>query len=351
MIFIMGLSFARSFDLHIENQAGGFIWTEESWGKQTIGRVIKPAEIGVSDGYRATKWGVPGSAVGVSSNALHILVKKSENSEKTSILTLAPKESETNENIYLRDMTGAIQTDISGGLGIFGELSPKVGNKVFVSRKNNTPQLISQDYTPQLGDEWIIKGSRRTREYKQIWFENRYDGRVVGMNSRGQKRILARVLRPVMGTGRFEGSQYMPGSRVRANHPGVICISTTPKDENDRKNALETRGGFQIIPSVHAMDEEMIKDTLTRTQWMVVGPLNIKDKSLEGQYPLFSGLFTPGMKVQMRIDDGEWEDLPEITGKVEDAFTPSGLIRYYQYQGTPRQVIHGMTHLRIICED
>ena len=138
---------------------------------------------------------------------------------------------------------------------------------------------------------------------------------------------MAQVLRPVMGVGRFTGTQWNRTGRVRANHTGVIDISTSP---------MGVIGGFQIIPDNHAMSEEMLNARLL-TQWMVIGPLNALSPSLEGVAPFFAGLFVPADKpaepedkdygrtllsraiAQVRMNGKEeWETMPEVIERVDD---------------------------------
>ena len=76
--------------------------------------------------------------------------------------------------------------------------------------------------------------------------------------------------------GRFEGTEFTGVGRIRANHPGVICISTSKEGK---------LGGFQIIPARHAQVLSEVYGPLD--QWMVVGP------DLEGSEPLFRGHLRP----------------------------------------------------------
>jgi hypothetical protein len=87
----------------------------------------------------------------------------------------------------------------------------------------------------------------------------------------------------VQGVGRFVGSYFSEVGRLRANHNGVIDISTSPRG---------AVGSFQIVPANHAMSPEThyIREL---TQWMVVGPVSALDPSWEGTGPLFSSFLRP----------------------------------------------------------
>jgi hypothetical protein len=164
---------------------------------------------------------------------------------------------------------------------------------------------------PAIGDTVVIVVCGASKPPYRITFENKFDGRIVGY-FKGRTQVLGRVLRPVTGTGRFGGSKYLGTGLLRANHPGVICISTGPKGE---------LGGFQIIPAVHASDLEL-SYVRSISAWMVVGPVSFEDAPLEGTFPLFSGLLRPEQwKIRVRwIGTEVFEDLEPITGKKLSAF-------------------------------
>ena len=84
---------------------------------------------------------------------------------------------------------------------------------------------------------------RPSQTFKRIVFENVFDGKVTGYYGGQSGKVLGRVLKPVTGSGRFGGSTYIGPGLLRANHPGVICVSTGP---------VGKPGGFQIVPAVHA---------------------------------------------------------------------------------------------------
>jgi len=45
------------------------------------------------------------------------------------------------------------------------------------------------------------------------------------LHAGGGREFLGLVLKPVFGVGRLEGTKW--AGRIRANHPGVICVSTS----------------------------------------------------------------------------------------------------------------------------
>ena len=106
-----------------------------------------------------------------------------------------------------------------------------------------------------------------------------------------------------------------------------------------------------VQPSNHAKTQGKTPPTV-----MVVGSTNPAATPLEGRPPLFreclSLAFDPqypakSFLAECRIDDGEWEPLPSITGKIDDAFEPTYLNEYFKRKGVNRKVKTGVTAIRI----
>jgi hypothetical protein len=176
-------------------------------------------------------------------------------------------------------------TDMPGGTGIFGGVfTPFVGNPIFLDNKRDNDLVpLPANYVPSVGDSWSIEILRPARYPENIIFENRFGG-LITIQFRGEApRVIGQVLRPVEGIGRFVGSYFSDVGRLRANHNGVIDISTSPRG---------VVGSFQIVPANHAMSPEThyIREL---TQWMVVGPVSALDNSWEGVAPLFSDYLRP----------------------------------------------------------
>jgi len=161
-----------------------------------------------------------------------------------------------------------------------------------------------------LGDVLSIENRGPESDVERVEFENCFGGRIVAFGKTGIPRTVGQVLRPVTGVGRFAGSKYAGVGEIRANHPGVICISTSPWDEI---------GGLQIVPARHASEPDL-NYVRTKSVWMVVGPASVILPDLEGQTPLFRGHFRPRQgKVEVRLDAGPWQLIPEAVGLQETA--------------------------------
>jgi hypothetical protein len=111
---------------------------------------------------------------------------------------------------------------------------------------------------------------------------------------------------------------------VRANHPGVICISTCEKREI---------GGFQIIPLTHTYSVEMQR-MRGMYQYLVLRGVNFEN--LTGRAPFFRGFMRPGDidagsragLVTGRID-GEWHEIQNIPGLTDDSLANIEAFRIY----------------------
>jgi hypothetical protein len=127
-------------------------------------------------------------------------------------------------------------------------------------------------------------------------FENTFGGKITLKYRYRRTELVGQVLKPVYGVGRFTGTKYCDVGRVRANHNGVIDISTSP---------LDKIGGFQIIPAHHAESPEM-SGAKTKTQWMIIGPVDPTKPGEEGLEPFFSGYITPRY-AQDDLQQPDWQ--------------------------------------------
>lgn len=150
----------------------------------------------------------------------------------------------------------------------------------------------------------------------------------------------------MVGCGRFTGTQYADLGRIRANHPGVIDISTAP---------MGVIGGFQIIPRDHSMSPEMTNARLL-TQWMVVGPLYALDESWEGSEPLFNDYlypcFTPAMKADGTVNEeiqgaAAFLDRFTVRGRYSDDPDPKKYVLLHPAEGKTDDAFKTLTHIRI----
>lgn len=318
------------YSIEIPFQVGGSVKAVlPDHSEQPLGAVLMLPEKSKWPAYTASKWGTPGTVAASAVNAIHLLVGIDRGRGRT--LSLLPADT-------IAPAAGpgsSIVIEGKGGHGLFGGWAPPVGAPVTLVSPNGEENPFTGLELPREGDLLRIDVTRMSAPY-MIEIENRPGGRVFSWSrAPGQTGIIARVLRPVRGVGRFEGTLYQSVGRLRANHPGVVDISTSPE------GAI---GGFQIIPFAHSKSTEM-SGAWTMTQWLVIDSPDGK-KSLAGQPPLFGGALVPGPSeterlwdiwstygrrplVLCRIDGGPWSRLPEATGRQDTALEHITHFRIY----------------------
>ncbi len=277
--------------------------------------------------YTASKWGSPSSVCASAVNAIHILLNVEEGRGR--IISLVPS-----VTVAPAAAKGAFfALDMPAGTGIFGGFAPLTGSRVTVLHDGEEREL---DDVPSEGDTLIIR--TELPENPRVFMadiENRPGGRVIVHGIDGA-RVIARVMRPVKGVGRFGGSVYQNRGRIRASHSGVIDVATSPRD---------TVGGIQIMPLKHALTSPEMLNAWKLTQWLIIAPVpGLPD--LEGTAPLFKSAFVPGSQLSDNLPDiwsqygrrplvlcrrngGNWERLPEVSGRVDDALNDVTHIRLY----------------------
>jgi hypothetical protein len=310
---------AESLRLRITNSVGGAVEASTDRGRtwQRLGSVIVPADRVNPASFTAAMWAQDSAIAATAVNAIHIKVANNPQNGRPITLSIVPGGALV--GAATRQRSSAIFTDIAGGGSIFGGgLGPYVNSPVFLE-----PSLVPlpPDYQPRNGDVLLIIRDEPLRLPFTVTFENRRGGSVSVDYGEGPV-VLGVTDRPVTGVGRFEGGVHSWWGRVRANHPGVIDISTAPHG---------MVGGFQIIPRKHAESPEMAY-AKTGHAWMIVGPLSGNANGWAGEPPLFSSTILPSYRpddmtgehadwvqrlwsrtmVQVRYNDGPWELMPRI---------------------------------------
>lgn len=276
--------------LRLHNIKGGVIEGSRDQGKtwETVGHIAVPVIKTNPKGYTAARYGPPATVVATAVNAIHLKAGQNTKENRGIIWSLAPtSNTDAGKNSLQSEVSpqSAAYTDIAGGSGIFGGVyTPFVGNPIFLDNdRDNSLKPLPDKYTPKLGDSWVIQIRRPAKYPREIIFENRFGGLITIRYPNEEPKVIGTVLRPVLGVGRFVGSYFSGVGRLRANHNGVIDISTSP---------VGVVGSFQIVPANHAMSPETnyIREL---TQWMVIGPVSALDRSWEGTAPLFSQFLRP----------------------------------------------------------
>ncbi len=268
--------------LRIVNDYGGEIAASADHGEtwKVLGRVVRYTTRVNTKGYTASKWVPAGHVAATAVNAIHVNVGINTKDDRGIIFSILPRQLLAPPQEYRSFLSpdSSIYTDISAGEGIFGGgYAPFVGSPVYVRASGNELVPAPAGYVPRQGDEIVVVVLEPGPLPISVEFENREGGAIRLRYSDGSEKQLGYVVRPVRGVGRFEGALYTGIGRIRANHAGVIDISTSPVGE---------LGAFQIIPFGHSISPEM-NLAWERTQWMVVGPVEEASPLWEGLMPLF----------------------------------------------------------------
>lgn len=295
--------FIRLYTISVSNKVNGPVYVTTDEGKSWLyqGKVLFPCSRVNDNGYTASKWAPDGAVAATAVNAIHIKTALSTK-DRGVVFSIVPKEMQNPPSYYNSFLSpdSSIYTDIPAGTSIFGGgFSPFVGDPVSSRTVSGESGPIGEKYVPSVGDTIMIDVLRPKKYPREIIFENRFGGLIKIDYNGADETVIGQVLKPVEGAGRFQGTQFADVGRIRANHPGVIDVSTSP---------VGSIGGFQIIPSQHGMSPEMGK-AREMTQWMVIGPVSALGQKLEGQPPFFLSYLQPRYKpMDLNASDKEWLD-------------------------------------------
>ncbi|MFC1571106.1 hypothetical protein ACFL31_00975 [Candidatus Margulisiibacteriota bacterium] len=345
------IDFAEAYRIRLENVVGGTIEVSADGGAtwQAVGQVLYPTEKVSERGYAAAKWVGEGRVAASAVNAIHI--KTGPKDWDRTIFSILPKEFLQPPKVYKSFLSpnSSIYTDIPAGTSIFGGgFSPYVGNMVMLSAPAQPVTPLPRDYVPKIDDVLYVIVDRPVKYPREIVFENRFGGQITVKYFSGEpKKVIGEVKRPVVGIGRFPGSRYAAPGRIRANHAGVIDISTSP---------IGSVGGFQIVPAAHGEDMGYVREA---TQWMVIGAASVEDPSLEGLAPFYKYFIQPNYRLS-DLEDEDWYNrllqrfLVEVKYVGDDAWYPMPVHEindFYLRRNIPRwanSALRGISHFRVL---
>lgn len=317
------------FEIRIPVSVGAMATViDKNGGEHSLGKILAVPSAARYPSYSASAWGEPGAVCASAVNAVHLLVSVEDKKGRT--LSIVPE-----ETIAPAAKPGAsFVLSSSAGRGIFGAWAPPSGTEVLLLSPEGSFIKLAKNALPQKGDVLIMRVYARDTPYF-VEIENRPGGRVTAWSNSGCA-VIARVIRHVSGTGRFEGTLFQSGSRLRANHPGVLDFSTGEKGKI---------GGFQIIPWDHALYSKEMQGAWDMTQWMIIAPAG-GSPAMGGRFPLFAGALTPGPAegemlwdlwsaygrkslILARLNGKEWQFLPPVSGRNDDGLREVTHLRIY----------------------
>ncbi len=332
------------YRIRVVNEAGGAIELSSDRGAtwDGLGKVTHPASTSAI-ASNVLSLVPPGAVAGITGNSL-LLRLPAVKSAVRSLRILAQGEPES---------ASTITTDISARGSLFRWAAPPVGSALLVEREEG-PQPLPSPYTPRVGDRLLIVVSQPSGgEVPVITLENKPDGEVVLTRPDALPRLLGRVKQPLKGIGRYSGTERAGSGRVLAWSPTAVIVSTasTARKLDANGEPTEERGGFVIQPSEPALQGT----THPASQILVEGVTEDTGRppvsTLFGM-PVFLSTADPQdgkqTRVEVRIDEGPWEPLPDLRGTIQEAELPKAIEAAF---GGGRTCKTGITHIRIIYAD
>ena len=317
----------ESHRIRIVNSVDGAIQISTDQGQtwHLIGRVTAPATQSLM-GYSASGYAQPGTVAATAVHGLRIRVGDLDTPDPL-LINILPKEFSQTPTLFGGHVSGlsGVYTNISVGTSIFRELSPLVGNPVFLESGLGSGQTpLPLNYIPHEGDVLQITVLQPANPLTEVFFDNVAGGDVRVTYADGTKRLLTHVVKPVVGVGRYDGCSYTGVGAINTNHDGVITVSTAPVTTSPlfEGTGEERRGGFQIQPAFHNAQG----DGAGAPSVLVVGSRKKPPTpEMEGTPPLFYGFFDLGwgidqpkhswrMEVQRR--HGPWKLMPTLIGSL-----------------------------------
>jgi hypothetical protein len=264
----------------------------QTW--ETLGRVLQPTLKVNPRGFNASKYGPAGTVVATAVNAIHLKARQNTRENRGVIWSLSPKaDTEAGTTSLQSEVSpgSSAFTDIPGGSGIFGgPFTPFVGNPIFLDNdRDNQLKPLPAGLRAQAGRYLDILIQRPRRYPNEIVFENRFGGSSPSLTAMKKSHALSdRYCVPSLVSVGLWVRFFSEVGRLRANHNGVIDVSTSPRGKV---------GSFQIVPANHAMSPEThyVREL---TQWMVVGPVSALDPKLGRHSAALFRLFAPALRLE-----------------------------------------------------
>ncbi len=315
----------ESHRIRIVNTVDGAIQVSADKGRtwHLIGRVTAPATQSLM-GYSASGYAQPGTVAATAVHGLRIRVGDITTPDPL-LVNILPREFAQTPNLFGGQVSGlsGIYTNISAGTSIFRELSPLVGNPVFMERGMSGDLVpLPLNYVPHPGDILQITVLQPVNPLKEVFFDNVAGGEVTATYADGTKQLLTHVVKPLVGVGRYDGTAYTGVGAINTNHDGVITIGTAPVSTSPLLEGTgeERRGGFQIQPAYHNAQG----DGAGAPSVLVIGSRKKPPApEMEGTPPLFNGYFDlagnpdqpkHSWRTEVQRRHGPWQPMPTVIG-------------------------------------
>lgn len=292
-------------------------------------------------GYLASGYAPPGTIAATAVHGLRIRVGDLM-SAYPQLINILPREFAATPKLFGGHVSGesGIYTNIPTGTGIFRDLSPYVGNPVFLQTGDDTLSSLPTNYAPRENDIFLVVVKRPANPLREVVFQNRAGGKVTATFADGTRKVVTTVIQGVAGVGRFDGTSYTGVGALNTNHTGVITVGTAPVTTSKQLegDGPERRGGFQITPAFHNSQSE----EAGAPQVLIIGdPARKRVPELEGTPPLFDGHF-----------DLAWNpNDPKRSWRAEIQRAGTGWLPMPTLIGNKPAALRGVTAVRLIHDD
>jgi hypothetical protein len=246
--------------------------------------------------------------------------------------------------------TAAIVTDIPERGSLFRCLAPTVGSRLLLDRDPQPPVALPAGYTPRLGDRLLIVVSGEFGvDPPSVTIENKVGGEVVLAATGGIPKVLAKVKQPLTGIGRYAGTERAGTGNIVGWTPTAVTVSTAGRLRQPAENgqAAEERGGFVIQPAeprlqgaTHSASQLILEAVPEGNTKPPVARFFGLAASLSNGDPVDTG----ATRVEVKIDEGAWEPVPDLRGAVNADNMAAAL---KQALGADREVKEGITDIRL----
>ncbi|MFY7950903.1 MAG: Ig-like domain-containing protein, partial [Armatimonadaceae bacterium] len=185
------------------------------------------------------------------------------------------------------------------------------------------------------------------RSWVRLTWENRADGVLEGVGADGSTCVLGRILQPLAGVGRYDGTPSAGHGKTTSVQPGSWVVSTVERALDYRAGVgKERRGGFRI----QAVDGRVAPRQSDAT--LLFAPIAPPDRNDAARNARAAPdwdqvcFWAEDARWECRIDDSSWMPLPIATGPRIAAFTGDDWAAApYRLGGRPIQ--KGITALRV----
>lgn len=244
----------------------------------------------------------------------------------------------------------AIVTDIPERGSLFRCLAPPIGSRLLLDRDPQPPQALTPNYSPRIGDRLLIVVSGEYgADPPSVTIENKAGGEVVLAATGGVPKVLAKVKQPLTGIGRYAGTERAGVGRVVGWTPTAVTVSTAGQLRRPAENgqAAEERGGFVIQPA----EPKLLGATHTPSQLLLEAVPEGNTKPPVSRFFGLGAMVSNGdpvdlsaTQVEVKIDGGDWEPLPDLRGAVN---SDNMAVALKQAFSTEREIKSGITDLRL----